>query len=96
MLITAVRTGNIAPSSVTAKGVYVMDSKAFQALLGYKSAMAQAHLMRSKGLISAEEFGIIETKMCGIFGINFDSLYRENDWIIRVTDGNIAPDKEVV
>lgn len=52
--------------------------------------------MRSKGLISAEEFGIIETKMCGIFGINFDSLYRENDWIIRATDGNIAPDKEVV
>ena len=73
-----------------------MDSKEFQALLGYKSAMAQARLMRSKGLISAEEFGIIETKMCGIFGINFDSLYRENDWIIRATDGNIAPDKEVV
>ena len=73
-----------------------MDSKTFQALLGYKSAMAQARLMHSKGLISAKEFGIIETKMCGIFGINFDSLYREKDWIIRATDGNIAPDKEVV
>ena len=96
MLITAVRTGNIAPSSATVKGVCVMDSKEFQALLGYKSAMAQARLMRSKGLISAEEYNIIETKMCGIFGINFDSLYRENDWIIRATDGNIAPDKEVV
>ena len=73
-----------------------MDSKTFQALLGYKSAMAQARLMRSKGLISTQEYGIIETKMCGIFGINFDSLYRENDWISRATDGNIAPDKEVV
>ena len=73
-----------------------MDSKAFQALLGYKSAMAQAHLMRSKGLISAEEFGIIETKMCGIFGINFDSLFRENDWIISEFRGNMPPTKEVV
>lgn len=72
-----------------------MESKIFQALLGYKSAMAQARLMRSKGLITTEEYSIIETKMCGIFGINFDSLYRENDWIIRATDGNIAPDKEV-
>lgn len=73
-----------------------MDSKTFQDLLGYKSAMAQARLMRSKGLITAKEYGIIETKMCGIFGINFDSLYRENDWIIRPSDGNMAPDKEVV
>ena len=73
-----------------------MDSKTFQGLLGYKSAMAQARLMRSKGLILAEEYGIIETKMCGIFGINFSSLYRDNDWIFGASDGNIAPDKEVV
>jgi len=73
-----------------------MDSKIFEALLGYKSAMAQARLMRSKGLITAEEYGIIETKMCGIFGINFGSLYRDNDWINEASDGNIAPVKEVV
>ena len=78
------------------KGVCVMDSKTFQALLGYKSAMAQARLMLSKGLITAAEYGIIETKMCGIFGINFGSLYRDNDWINGATDGNIAPVKEVV
>lgn len=73
-----------------------MDSKTFQGLVGYKSAMAQAQLMLSKGLISAEEYGIIETKMCGLFGINFSSLYRENDWILGTSDGNIAPDKEVL
>ena len=50
-----------------------MDGNDFQALMGYKSAMAQARLMLSKGLITAAEYGIIETKMCGIFGINFGS-----------------------
>ena len=51
-----------------------MDGKTFQALLGYKSAMAQARLMLSQGLITNDELAIIETKMCEIFGINFDSL----------------------
>ena len=78
------------------KGVCVMDSKTFQALLGYKSAMAQARIMLSQGLITAEELAIIETKMCEIFGINFDSLYRENDWIISGFRGNMSPVKEVV
>ena len=73
-----------------------MDSNAFQALMGYKSAMAQARLMLSKGLITAAEYGIIETKMCGIFGINFGSLYRDNDWIISEFRGNMSPVKEVV
>ena len=73
-----------------------MDSKTFQALMGYKSAMAQARLMLSKGLITATEYVIIETKMCGIFCINFGSLYRDNDWINGAGDGNITPVKEVV
>ena len=65
-------------------------------LFAYQMAMALARSMRSKGLISAEEFGIIETKMCGIFGINFESLFRENDWIISEFRGNMSPTKEVV
>ena len=73
-----------------------MDSETFKALMGYKSAMAQARLMLSRGLITADEYGLIETKMCGILGINFDSLFRENDWIISEFRGNIAPVKEVV
>ena len=73
-----------------------MDSETFKALMGYKSAMAQARLMLSRGLITADEYGIIETIMCCIFGINFDSLFRENDWIISEFRGNIAPVKEVV
>lgn len=73
-----------------------MDNKTFHSLLEYKSAMAQARLMLSKGLITATEYGIIETKMCGIFGINFDSLFRENDWIINEFRANIPSTKEVV
>ncbi len=73
-----------------------MDTEIFQAIMGYKSAMAQARLMRSKGLITAEEYGIIETKMCGIFGINFGSLFRDIDWINSDFRGNMSPTKEVV
>ena len=73
-----------------------MDNEYFQALMGYKTAMAQAKIMLAKGLISAEEYSVIETKMCGMFGINSDSLYRENDWIYTDNRGNIAPVKEVL
>lgn len=73
-----------------------MDSKMFDALMGYKSAMAQARLMQAKGLITAEEFAIIETKMCENYGINFGSLYREIDWINTPFDGNMNAEKEVL
>lgn len=73
-----------------------MDNEFFNALLGYKTAMVQAKAMLSKWLITADEYGIIETKMCGIFGINSDSLYRENDWINTSFNGNMSPMKEVV
>ena len=69
----------------------MMDNEYFQALMGYKASMAQAKIMLSKGLITAEEYSVIETKMCDIFGINSDSLYRENDWINTNFRGNIPP-----
>ena len=78
------------------KEVRVMDNKNFQALLGYKSAMAQARQMLSKGLITVGEYGIIETKMCEIYGINFGSLYRDIDWINTPFRGNMYAEKEVV
>ena len=73
-----------------------MDNEYFQALMDYKTAMAQAKVMLSKGLISAKEYSVIETKMCGRFGINSDSLFRENDWINSCFRGNMTPTKEVV
>lgn len=73
-----------------------MDKKAFQSLVGYNSAMAQARTMLTMGLILQQEYGIIETKMCEIYGINFVSIFREKDWISGVIDGNMAPTKEVL
>ena len=89
-------TANSAPRLATMKGVSVMDNNYFQALMSYKASMAQAKILLSKGLITTEEYSVIETKMCGIFGINSDSLFRENDWIYTDNRGNIAPVKEVL
>lgn len=73
-----------------------MDKELFTSLLGYKSAMAQARAMLSKGLITAKEFTIIETKMCEVFRINLDSLYREIDLIKSDIYGNMSHYKEVI
>ena len=73
-----------------------MDSNTFDGLMGYKSAMAQARVMKAKGLMNAEEVSIIETKLCEIYGINFGSVYRDIDWITTPFRGNMGAVKEVV
>ena len=73
-----------------------MSNEYFESRMGYKAAMAQAKEMLSNGLITAKEYSVIETKMCGIFGINSDSLFREIDWINTCFRGNMSPTKEVV
>lgn len=73
-----------------------MSREFYEALTKYKSAMAQARIMFSKGLISAEEYAIIDTNMCRRYGVDLDSLYRDNDLIITDFYGNIAPTKEVI
>lgn len=67
----------------------------YDALTKYKSAMAQAKIMLSKGLITQQEYTIIEAKMCGKFGINNNDLYREIDLINSDLYGNIRRTKEV-
>ena len=66
----------------------------YDALLKYKSAMMQAKKMLETGIITEADFDEIETKMHQKYGINFGSLYRENDWIYVAQDGNIPPNKE--
>ena len=73
-----------------------MMTSFYDALIKYKSAMAQAKIMLSKGIINTEEYTKIETNMCGRFGINFDCLYRENDLINSELYGNIPHTKEVL
>lgn len=73
-----------------------MDKEYFNALFGYKTSMVQAKVMLNKGLIKADEYGIIETKMREKFGINSDSLFRENDLIYPCFRGNISSTKEMI
>ena len=71
-----------------------MDKEFFNALFGYKTAMVQAKVMLNKGLIMADEYGIIETKMCEKFGINSCSIFRDNEWINALFRGNMSDTKE--
>ena len=74
----------------------LMDKEFFNALFGYKTAMVQAKALLNKGLVTDDEYGIIETKMCEKFGINSDSLFRENDLIYPCFRGNISSNKEMI
>ena len=74
----------------------LMDKEFFNALFGYKTVMVQAKAMLNKGLVTADEYGIIETKMCEKCGINSDSLFRENDLIYPCYRGNMSSNKEMI
>ena len=89
-------TANSARWLVTESGVKQMSLEFYEALTKYKSAMAQARIMLSKGLITAEEYAIIDTNMCKRYGVDLDSLYRDNDLIITDIYGNISPNKGVI
>ena len=73
-----------------------MTNKYYDAVVSYKSAMAQAKELLLRGLLTTEEYGIIETKMCQKYGINSCSIYRENDWINTPFRGNMSPERMVV
>lgn len=92
--ISAVRKENIAPAPAIRREVVRMIDKQYSSLVSYKSAMSQAKLMYSKGIITAEEYEIIETKMCEKFGINSCSIFRDNEWINTLFRGNKSDTKE--
>lgn len=71
LLIIAVRKESITPALAIRKEAVRMIDKQYSSFISYKSAMVQAKLMYSKGIVIAEEYEIIETKMCEKFGIRF-------------------------
>ena len=71
-----------------------MIDKHYSSLISYKSAMALAKTMYIRGIITAEEYEIIETKMCEKFGINSCSIFRDNEWINTLLRGNMSDTKE--
>lgn len=48
---------------------------------GYISAMAQAKMMLSNGLINQKEFEDLDTMMAKKYGISLCSIFREIEWI---------------
>lgn len=72
-----------------------MTNEYYDAVISYKLAMIQAKELLLRGLLTTEEYGIIETKMCQKYGINSCSIYRENDWINSKTRGNMSPERMV-
>ena len=91
---------SIAPMSATSppvlgRGVTTMSDECFAGVLGYKSAIAQAGLMLSKGIITTEEYAIIDTMMAEKYGLCSCSLFRENDLPCGGTRGNMSHYKEV-
>ena len=72
-----------------------MNEDFFADVLGYKSAMAQAGLMFSKGIISTEEYAIIDTMMAEKYGLSSCSLFRDNDLLYSSIRGNMSHYEEV-
>ena len=73
-----------------------MHETYYKNIVCYKSAMVQARILVTRGLITPKEYRVIETKMCEQFGINCGSLYRENEWINTKSRGNMSPTKGVI
>jgi len=80
---------------VSERGVMAISEEYFAGILGYKSAMAQARLMLSKGIISEDEYAIIDTMMAEKYGLCSCSLFRENDLLCGGTRGNMSHYEEV-
>lgn len=58
------------------KGVMIMDDALFRQILLYRSTMAAVKIMLDQGLISPEEYAIIDTKIAEKYGLNSSTIYR--------------------
>lgn len=64
-------------------------------LFNYKSAVYQAKVLLSRGVILPKEYAIIDTKLRRKYGINSCSILSENDLIINDYRVNIPLTEEV-
>lgn len=100
MRATAIKTENIVLTIATlrhgsVKGVAAMNKEYFDSICGYKSAMAQARLMLLKGILTEDEYAIIDTMIAEKYGLSSCSLFRENDLLYKERDGNMSHYEEV-
>ena len=62
----------------------------YKALTSYKTSLKQAKTMLERGLISADDYAKIDTKLAQKYGINSCSIYAQNNWIYTPNDGNMS------
>ena len=67
----------------------------YQSVLHYKSALEQAKILLTKGILLPNEYAIIDTKLREKYGINSCSIFVEKDLIINDYRGNIPLTEEV-
>lgn len=67
----------------------------YEAVASYKSSMKQAQTMLERGIISADDYAKIDTKLAQKYGLNSCSIYVHNDLLCAKYDGNI-PYEEVL
>lgn len=58
------------------KEVLTMDDALFRQVLLYRSTMAAVKIMLDQGLITSEEYAIIDTKIAEKYGLNSSTIYR--------------------
>jgi len=62
----------------------------YEQVLAYRSAMAQAGVMRLKEIITAEEYAKIDTMMLQKHGLSLCSIFRDIDLITSGIKGNMS------
>ena len=67
----------------------------YEAVTSYKTSMKQAKTMLERGLISADDYAKIDTKLAQKYNLSLCSIYVHNDLQCTKHDGNI-PYKEVL
>ena len=63
--------------------------KFYEAVTSYKASMKQAQTMLERGLISADDYAKIDTKLAQKYGLNSCSIYVQNELICSKNRGNI-------
>ena len=59
-----------------------MSENVFNAELQYQTAISIAKNLRSQGLLTEEEYAIIDTKLQAEFEPSLGTLLSENDWTL--------------
>lgn len=72
----------LATLPIGSKAVIAVSETAFRAELQYQTAISIAKNLRSQGLLTEDEYAVIDTKLLADFSPPLGTLLSENDWIL--------------